>query len=537
MRNDGGYKDQKKKRKKKITIYTLTGLILIAVGVIGVLYVNSLLREKNYTAAIQSAQKYVAANDYEGAVREYTKAIESHPKQVDAYLELADVYLDQEQTKEARVILKKGYLKTGSSKIQYMLDGLSDGSMLHALGDGTDKRDLKDLDITSASSDIAWNMSFIQKIESFDFAAFKAEFGKAGSMTLNEEGYLEVSHDSFDGTFYYVNTSENKNIVDVSRKTPSESGMPAKITLQSIGLLFRNFDGVVSLEKLEMMTGGTILPKQEEDRTIVELKTDNLIIRIQSDENGNIISPDAWNEILLVNANKDIDKPNYSGIVMDAVTGDGVGAAELTVKPYDKKNDKTVIKTKTNGSFELNIKPGRYELTISAKDYTRESFEIEIIKDRIYKGEQFIISPKLTKGTARIVLEWGAQPLDLDSYLDGTTESGDSVFISFYEKQAERAGEKIADLDVDCMIGYGPETVTIYDLNGDYRFWVEDFHETHTMKSSGAVVKVYLSGKQPVTIAIDPDGNVEDVWNVCEIHNGELKILNTAPVTGSFTHN
>lgn len=54
------------------------------------------------------------------------------------------------------------------------------------------------------------------------------------------------------------------------------------------------------------------------------------------------------------------------------------------------------------------------------------------------------------------------------------------------------------------------------------------------MKDLGATVKVYLPGQQPVTIEIDPEGDVKDIWIVCEIDHGKLNVLNTAPLTDSF---
>lgn len=93
----------------------------------------------------------------------------------------------------------------------------------------------------------------------------------------------------------------------------------------------------------------------------------------------------------------------------------------------------------------------------------------------------------------------------------------------------------IAELDLDDTDGYGPETMTIYDLNGVYEFQVADFRRTRTMKEYGATVKVYLPNKEPVTITIDPSADVKDIWIVCEIDHGELNIINKAPETDEFS--
>lgn len=94
-----------------------------------------------------------------------------------------------------------------------------------------------------------------------------------------------------------------------------------------------------------------------------------------------------------------------------------------------------------------------------------------------------------------------------------------------------------AELDVDEMSGYGPETTTIYDLNGVYKFEVVDFLATGTFQDYGATVKVYLPGQsQPEVITMDPNAGVNVVWEVFELDHGELKILNRAPDEENLSH-
>lgn len=52
------------------------------------------------------------------------------PEKETGYVGLANTYLEQGDTSSAKIILKKGYLVTNSSKIQYMLNGIEDGSLL-----------------------------------------------------------------------------------------------------------------------------------------------------------------------------------------------------------------------------------------------------------------------------------------------------------------------------------------------------------------------------------------------------------------------
>ena len=151
-------------------------------------------------------------------------------------------------------------------------------------------------------------------------------------------------------------------------------------------------------------------------------------------------------------------------------------------------------------------------------------------KDKNYSGEQFTISPELAAGSARIVLEWNAQHQDLDSYLWGNTDKGDDLYVNFRKRTCEGRDGLLAELDVDDTNGYGPETITLNDLNGVYTYSVVDYRTTGTLQQYGATVKVYLPGKSaPTVITLDPNAGVENVWEVFELDHGELKILNRAP--------
>ena len=164
-------------------------------------------------------------------------------------------------------------------------------------------------------------------------------------------------------------------------------------------------------------------------------------------------------------------------------------------------------------------------------------FDFTVEENNNYSGEQFTISPSLAEGSARIVLEWGEYPRDLDSYLEGSTDNGTNVFINYGNESCEKDGETIAELDVDDRNGYGPETITINDLNGVYEYWVVDFTLSGKFQEYGATVKVYLSGQsQPEVITMDPNAGVDNIWNVLVIDHGKVEVLNSAPEQENITY-
>lgn len=517
--------NEKKSGKKKAVILSVCIVLLAAAAVAGFFLVKSLLDRNTYQESISTAEKYVESGNLEQAVVAYQNAIEAQPDDDGGYLGLADVYLQQEEVSSAKVVLKKGYLRTESVKIQYMLDGIEDGSLLTA---GTEADDVKQTTLET-NGEFGWNTSFIQKLENFSYQDFQEEYGSMPEIVKVAKGELEVVHPELSAICYYSNTPEYDDIVDDQRDRPDATGMPEKVTLDSLDLLFNNFGGTATRNQLQSISSSKVDPIVTDERTYVELTTSSLVIRIETDAQGNIVSNQAWNEIILTEANENRERSGIlAGVVIDAVTGEGTEGAVLTFEAQKNAQNSATEQTGTDGAFSVELEPDTYVLTITCEGYMEESFEFEMEEGRNYSGVQFTISPSLAAGTARIVLEWGAEPQDLDSYLMGESDSGADVFVSFRNKTSSYGGETVAELDVDDTNGYGPETVTLYDLNGTYRYVVVDYRTTYTLQEYGATVKVYLPGQDPVTITVEPGAGIQNIWEVFELDHGELNILNRA---------
>lgn len=527
------------KKRSKPLIILLAALVVVLIGcIVAALYffMGNRTDTEAYHKQIHSAEKYLAENDYENAILSYQAAIEAAPEEEDAYLALAEIYQVQNDIESAQTILKQGYLKTGSVRINKMLALIksSENSLITAADSGEAKTTtlIASVNVEEASKNTAWNTSLVQKWESYTYADFSRDYNRYDSAEV-VDGALVLQYTSAGITCYYENTEDNKDIVDLSQKRVADGAMPSRIELSDISILFRNFNGAVSKDRLEIMIGHRADIKADGERSYIEFTTSDCLFRIECDSDGNIIKTDAWNEIELLNANlKAEEDKEYSGVVVDAVTGMGVQNADVRFTGADGST--ASAKTGADGTFTLEIADGSYEVEVSCDGYIGESFDIEV-KDSTRKGGQFIISPALTEGQVRIVLEWEASPWDLDSYLFGSTDAGDSVVVSYMRKQAvSSGGQTIAELDVDCTSGYGPETTTIYDLNGVYTFEVADFNVTGTMGQTNATVKVYMPGESaPTVITINPQ--VVDKWKVFELDHGELKVVNEPSTRGSVS--
>lgn len=379
--------------KKSRYLIVSGGILLLAIiGIIGFIIVRGQLKEKNYLEAIKTAEKYKEEENYADAIVAYKNAIKEAPKKAEAYLNLADVHLIQNQVSEAKLTLRKGYVKTNSQKIKYMLNGIEDGTLLLQYEkDDTDKKELFEV-----RGEFGWNTSFLQKLENYTFQDYQDEYGNFPEILKTGAGKLEVVHRDLKGICYYSNTKEDNEIVDVKKNKPDVAGMPQTITLDSVSLLFRNFNGSVSLDQLRKLSGEKVEPVRTDERTYVTLKTGDVIIKIETDASGNVTSENAWNEIQLPNANKNRGKKGHlSGVVIDAVSGDGVAGAVLEFKAEKNRASSSETNTKNDGSFSIELEEDVYSVKISAEGYLMEEFEFEIEKNKNYSGEQFVISPEL----------------------------------------------------------------------------------------------------------------------------------------------
>lgn len=147
-------------------------------------------------------------------------------------------------------------------------------------------------------------------------------------------------------------------------------------------------------------------------------------------------------------------------------------------------------------------------------------------------GTTYAISPVMNNlDGMRIVLNWGANPRDLDSHL---LYPGNHVY--FIKMKGTDAG-----LDVDDIDGYGPETITIHRKHDGerYVYAVHNFTDgtnpnSTSLSSSGAKVFVYV-GQTLIRTYYVPTGQTGNLWSVFAVtEGGEFQDINT--ISGVVSH-
>jgi hypothetical protein len=231
-----------------------------------------------------------------------------------------------------------------------------------------------------------------------------------------------------------------------------------------------------------------------------------------------------------------------NGVVNDAQTGNFIANAivRFTAGANLDTLGALVAQDTTNvsGQWSLRLTLGNYVCVIYASGRIPAIANVPV-NDTTTQQMTTSLTPPVPAGQMRIVLNWGAQPSDLDSHLtgDSTNAGGQPRYHVYYANQVvtNAAGDTIAFLDHDDVTSYGPETITIYRFfPGTLRYKIHDFSNRNTFgshylsDSSNATVRVYTSAGQ-----IREDhvvrGRAGNQWHVYTINGAtrEITFINT----------
>ncbi len=508
-------------KNKKTLIYMIGGSFAI-IAVVAAIVISYLLTPANvYARQISAAEKYLESGDYSNAILAYQEAIEQDPDSVDAYVGLANIYITRNENDSAIDLLRRGVARTDSPRLRYMLNMLLP----------QETAEEPTLDVKTAET-VYLDYGTMEIMGSYSYADYLSRYGLADKHG-NRDGSVTCRFNGLDAEVLFSNTSSQPNAV--SATTVSANAIPTSVVFTNALNIFGVQDAITyqTLETLHL-TNLHIQDHPEWTKAVV-FEEKNVRVMIQSDENGNLTAG-AQNEFTpLKSEDSDVGSENLAtstGEIIDAQTGAVIPNAHLIVRKGIDQIGEPIKELDSDGSgeYEFNVEPGEYTIEISADGYTTIFTTIYI---GAYEGthvQDLVLTKPVGEGEARIVLTWNSAPRDLDSYLDGTLDDGTKVFTGYH---TPKSGNN-ADLDYDDTDGFGPETTTIHNLDGTFRFIVLDYLGTGSMSRSGAVVSVYLPGQAVQTIQINP--NISgDIWCVLEIDHGQLNIVNDGNVWGIHT--
>jgi len=207
---------------------------------------------------------------------------------------------------------------------------------------------------------------------------------------------------------------------------------------------------------------------------------------------------------------------------IDAITGNPIQGAKVIIEG--------IIEGETDFKGSIKFEPKEanviYKIFFEHPKYIPTAGEIEIMAGTLFLN-RFSISPILEINNLRIVVDWADKPADLDANLVKTG----GYHISYRTKKVSDDGE--AQLDRDDRDGNGPETITVYKTNhyDKYQYYIEDFTNRSKSKSkdlskSRAIVRVYGEGRLMMSVQIDRNAGRGNHWDVFEIVNGQIIVIN-----------
>jgi len=215
----------------------------------------------------------------------------------------------------------------------------------------------------------------------------------------------------------------------------------------------------------------------------------------------------------------------FSGVVKHAQDATVVEGVTVVVHEGHNMPTGAVIATTTtdaNGAFSTNIPAGNYTIEIYKNGFITSTSTFIALADDIY--QELTIAPLLTAASqASIVLTWEDRPRDLDSHLI----KKDAYEISYYHKTESLRSGETASLDADDTNGYGPETISLDNLDDTalYTYKVYNYSNEEPLSTSNAVVSVTFGSD---TYTFRPPNQSGRTWTVFTIENGVL-----TPCTGT----
>ena len=227
---------------------------------------------------------------------------------------------------------------------------------------------------------------------------------------------------------------------------------------------------------------------------------------------------------LFTNPGQEIAATTVTGTVRNAVNGQPLAGATIRV------NGGAPVVSSAQGTFTFtNVPSGSITVQATATGFFTytNSFTIAPVPVNTIG---FSLSPTISgANTVRLVLNWGASPSDLDSHLETPVIGGQTHHVYFANRGTTNTAP-FAELDVDDVTGFGPETITISTLSpGTYHYYIHKFSFSPGFDVSSATAQIYTSAGLVATVQVPTTSSTADYWYVARIDgaSGLVTIVNT----------
>lgn len=535
---------KKKKNTNTLVIVLICVVLILVTGAACLLFFTNKSAEKKeqYNQKKTEAEKYIRKEKYDKAIKCYEELIQMDKENAEAYYQLAEIYIvHTQEPEEALDVYNLGYRNTGSDllfqKYEDLLKDLTKETESESESETDVITDLMGTDETPQVPDISFDPAkqakdtkgpqLMKALSTYTDSRYVADYGSHKINEKVQEDMIRVRYEKLAADIYYRNDENGNTFSDVDNM-PFSASHPFRAVLDNIRNIFgMDSDIAITYDDIAYMLGTRpeISGTAVKGKTVLVIPYFSCMIYVECDEKGNLASGQVWNQIELPVQAKQQEDKLYYGMIMNAVDGSGIEGASVTLVSPDGDAYEGV--TDAEGYYEIEGAPAgeNYQLTVEKDGFITEEREMELPEDEMDLGI-VSCSPVLDNKEMRIILEWGEEPYDLDSYYIGEYNDGTSVEVYFEHMADSRNGELAVSLDRDDRDGFGPETTTVRGLDGSFMYCVHDYMQTGMMgEISNAVVKVYLPDGTVNTYTI-PSG-AGNLWKVFSVVNGEITEIGT----------
>ena len=211
------------------------------------------------------------------------------------------------------------------------------------------------------------------------------------------------------------------------------------------------------------------------------------------------------------------------GKIVNALNGNALSGASVELRAGANNTAGAALQSTTsaaNGTYSFTgVGAGTFTVTASLNGFVSGS-RTSTVTSGALNDQNIALVPDPAGNEIRIVLTWGQSPTDLDSHL---LHTGSPPFhVAWYNTNPGQG----ANLDIDDVTSFGPETITITQLlGGPYTYFVHNWSGESPISTSGAQVNVFFGPTQVATFTAPNQPGI--YWKVFNIVNGQVVPVNT----------
>jgi len=183
------------------------------------------------------------------------------------------------------------------------------------------------------------------------------------------------------------------------------------------------------------------------------------------------------------------------------------------------KEGRSALATQPQSVVNVDLPGGSHQVTAEAAGFCAAERKVEVAPRKVTRLT-IPLSPHLAGNEiARLVLDWGENPRDLDAHFRRVGTGGGSTpeHVFFHQLEGRANGKLTARLDVDYRRSEGYETVTVFEpAQGEFEYWVHRYAGDGTLGTSGAHVTAFTRSCEQRSYTV-PAGCAKDIWAVTNL--------------------